>query len=236
MQRLFLPVGQGAFYCEKFSEEDFCGKVSVVYDCGSISGLQALKSMIEWAFEKDEAIDAVFLSHLHEDHINGLPLLMERCDVKRVYLPMMEVDDLALMRLLYGIQRHPKPSPYDDMQDEYYLAERFVEDVLREPVDAIRRCYNEHSRNYRPKIDVEAIPVGNADGVLDRARMTSRAVFDSKFGNGFLSKWIYAPFNIRNELDAEQVKQRFVQSFGCDISPSRIANLIGEADYSKEYS
>lgn len=39
MQRLFLPVGQGAFYCEKFSEEDFCGKVNVVYDCGSLSGL-----------------------------------------------------------------------------------------------------------------------------------------------------------------------------------------------------
>ena len=50
MQRLFIPVGQGAFYCEKFSEEDFCGKVNVVYDCGSTSGLSVLKAEIARSF------------------------------------------------------------------------------------------------------------------------------------------------------------------------------------------
>ena len=49
-----------------------------------------------------------------------------------------------------------------------------------------------------------------------------------------MPKWIYAPFNIRNVLEAERVKQRFVHSFGSDMSPSRIANLIGEADRGKD--
>ena len=234
MQRLFLPVGQGAFYCEKFSEEDFCGKVNVVYDCGSVSGFKALKSTIEWVFEKNESIDAVFLSHLHEDHINGLPLLMNWCDVKRVYLPMMAVDDLALMRLAYGVRRHPKPSLYEGIRDGYYMAERFVEDVMREPADAIRRHHSEYSQNRGSTIEVVHIPVGNADGVLNAAYMTSHTVFGNMVGDGLLPKWVYAPFNIRNTLEAERVKQRFVHSFGNDMSPSRIANLIGEADRSED--
>ena len=137
MQRLFLPVGQGAFYCEKFSEEDFCGKVNVVYDCGSLSGLSLLKAEIERVFDHGEIIDALFLSHLHEDHINGLPFLMKRCQVKRVYLPMVDTTDLALMRLAYVIRRHQKPLPYEN-EGEYIVSERFVLDALQNPVEAIR--------------------------------------------------------------------------------------------------
>lgn len=37
--------------------------------------------------------------HLHEEHINGIPFLMERCHVKRVYLSLISPVVLALMRL-----------------------------------------------------------------------------------------------------------------------------------------
>lgn len=234
MQRLFLPVGQGAFYCEKFSEEDFCGKVNVVYDCGSISGFQALKATIEWVFEKDDSIEAVFLSHLHEDHINGLPFLMKRCHVKRVYLPMMDMDDLALMRLAYGVQRQHKQSPYDDAQDDYYMARRFVEEVLRNPVETIRRIYREYSRTREAGVEVVSIPITNADGVGLSSQTTSREVFGDMVDGGSLQKWIYAPYNVRNELETARVKDRFIQSFGPDISPSRIAELIGDANSSDD--
>ena len=38
MQRIFMPIGQGAFYIEKFND-DF----TVVYDCGSYGNLSTIE-------------------------------------------------------------------------------------------------------------------------------------------------------------------------------------------------
>ena len=65
MIRSFLPVGQGAFYTEQFD----CG-VNVVYDCGSSTSRSAIEKQIACTFESREKIQAVFISHLHEDHIH----------------------------------------------------------------------------------------------------------------------------------------------------------------------
>lgn len=35
MVRRFLPVGQGAFYCEQFDNPFDTARINVVYDCGS---------------------------------------------------------------------------------------------------------------------------------------------------------------------------------------------------------
>ncbi len=42
MQRVFMPVGQGAFYIEKFSD-DF----TVVYDCGSYKNISIVEENIK---------------------------------------------------------------------------------------------------------------------------------------------------------------------------------------------
>ena len=67
MHRIFVPVGQGAFYLEKFEigEEKF----NIVYDCGTSTETVDIKSKIRSYFKKDEEIDYVFISHLHKDHI-----------------------------------------------------------------------------------------------------------------------------------------------------------------------
>lgn len=228
---MFLPVGQGAFYCEKFSEEDFCGKVNVVYDCGSISGLSLLKSVIEWTFDSGEEIDAVFISHLHEDHINGLPFLMERCLIKRVYLPLIQEGDLVLMRLAYGIQRHPKPSLFYNQQDAYFKATNFVQNVFLNPSGAIVNLAQQYNSDNR--FNVVEIPIENGDQMHSRADKTSQEIFGDIISSGLLSKWTYAPFNVRNELEADTVRARFVRVFGGDMSPSHIAKLIDEASNKK---
>ena len=219
MQRLFLPVGQGAFYCEKFSEEDFCGKVNVVYDCGTISGLSVLKSVIERTFEHGEVIDALFLSHLHEDHINGLPILAKRCNVKRVYLPMVDTTDLALMHLAYTLRRHPKPLPYENIEEEYTVAERFVLDALQNPVEAIRRYADAY---------VVALPVDRADDLLGDVHGVANDIFGERVGIGTSGRWIYMPFNIRNDEESDKVRRRFVGQFGKEPSSQNVAEVIAD--------
>ena len=95
MIRSFLSVGQGAFYTEQFD----CG-MNIVYDCGSSTGKSAVEKQIADTFEPREKIQAVFISHLHEDHINGLPFLLSYCCVEKIYLPFLTEEEILLTRLI----------------------------------------------------------------------------------------------------------------------------------------
>lgn len=89
MTRTFQPVGQGLFCTEKFVKADG-SKVNVVYDCGSLSlRHDDLKSVIEASFDEGESIDALFISHFDSDHVNGLPILLKHCNVRKVFLPIL---------------------------------------------------------------------------------------------------------------------------------------------------
>ena len=119
MIRSFLPVGQGAFYTEQFD----CG-VNVVYDCGSSTSRSAIEKQIACTFEPREKIQAVFISHLHEDHINGLPFLLSHCCVERLYLPFLTEEEILLTRLIARLENTESEflsklivDPYGAVQD-----------------------------------------------------------------------------------------------------------------------
>lgn len=98
MMRSFLPVGQGAFYCEQFDGLLPNGeKVNVVYDCGSSTDVKLVKGQIRATFDRNETIHAVFISHLHYDHINGLEYLLEYCNVKNIFFPLMNEEDKKIV-------------------------------------------------------------------------------------------------------------------------------------------
>lgn len=82
LTRTFHPVGQGAFYSEVICNEDG-KKFTVVYDCGSGNGTtvpQRIKDAIErWEHKSD--IDILFISHFHNDHINGVKQLISKAKV-----------------------------------------------------------------------------------------------------------------------------------------------------------
>lgn len=94
MLRSFLPVGKGAFSVEQFNDPN---RVSIVYDCGSGSGIKFVKAEIKSCFNQNEKIDFAFISHLDYDHVNGLDFLLEYCDVKNVVFPYAGPDDAAAL-------------------------------------------------------------------------------------------------------------------------------------------
>ncbi len=98
MVRSFLPVGQGAFYTEQFD-----GGVNVIYDCGSQTGVEIVEKMIESTFDKGEEIHAVFISHLHSDHINGLEFLLKHCKVETLYLPYLTPHNISISELIQDV-------------------------------------------------------------------------------------------------------------------------------------
>ena len=69
MDRMFLPVGQGAFYCERFKSPDSARTMNFVYDCGvllrdhggSKVKLQWLENVIDTVFRNGDPYPVLFL-------------------------------------------------------------------------------------------------------------------------------------------------------------------------------
>jgi len=57
-----------------------------IYDCG---GGRATKAQVDAYLQetRSAAVDILFLSHVHTDHVSGLPHLLKRTKVRRAFLP-----------------------------------------------------------------------------------------------------------------------------------------------------
>ena len=96
--RIFHPVGQGAFYTERHELKS--ETINVVYDCGSATlSKKGLRKYINSVYKKGEQIDILFISHFHADHINGIKYLMQRCDIKRVVIPLLDTETESLVKI-----------------------------------------------------------------------------------------------------------------------------------------
>ena len=236
MKRKFLPVGQGAFYCERFSADECGVPVNVVYDCGTVSGLNHLKKVVDREFKETDVIDALFISHLHEDHINGIPMLMARCQVKRVYLPLMSPTDLALMRLDYETRNRPHQH-WDKLLsgDEAVAAESFVRMMLDDPSNALREVAQRNNSGTEVS-QLNSFVVGitpqtqQTQGVDD----LSEPIFSGDKKRGYASNWRYKTFCVKNEDVVKSVIWKFRETFTVMPTPERIAELVKEGCANKD--
>lgn len=145
-RRTFYPVGQGAFFTEKFLDQNDKVFFSVVYDCGK--GLSAksfdstLKKLVDYAFEKDEIIDVLFISHFDSDHVNGIHLLKKHFDNNtKVFVPFSKKNGIVL-KVLY---------PYVESTMNLFSEEQIFyvddEDTESEFLDSLSLDNLSHSRN-----------------------------------------------------------------------------------------
>jgi len=96
--RIFHPVGQGAFYSER---HDVDGQMfNVVYDCGSF-GIKRGTKVVEETFHDNEIIDILFVSHFDYDHISLIPVLLNKCHIRKVVLPLLHEDILFVLSGYY---------------------------------------------------------------------------------------------------------------------------------------
>lgn len=108
--RTFHPVGHGAFYTERFYNDYGENVANIVFDCGRFETAKEnwccslYKTWIEdyvkvqSGFAAGDAVDVLFISHFHTDHINGIDFLMKHCSVKKIILPA--IDTLAVFDAL----------------------------------------------------------------------------------------------------------------------------------------
>ena len=91
-----LDVGQGQSLA-------FIGnEAAAVVDCGSTATADNAGELTA-AYLKSRGIhklDALILTHLHSDHVNGVLMLMELVDVKDIYIPISPQDDEGYLPLI----------------------------------------------------------------------------------------------------------------------------------------
>ena len=207
MRRRILSVGQGAFYCESFETGE-----NIVYDCGNTNQKKVLKDCIDRAFYNEEIIKAVFISHLHYDHISGLEYLLTHCKVQRVYLPFLTPEGLALIKLYYEYKKYKN---------------HFVQHFLDNPKNAINNLYNKEEtlkNNKETKIIfVRAVENKNYDVDWDNNDSWNEKMCDNIIESGtdvadvLLSKtsfWRYIPYNICDEDYLTKIKFEIINVFG----------------------
>ena len=101
--RTLHPIGQGAFYTEKFEYDG--QQCNVVFDCGGTSSVieKRVKKYCDRLSREQKVekptIDAVFISHFHKDHVNGLKTLLNNAKVKRIFLPLLNDDEVYALSL-----------------------------------------------------------------------------------------------------------------------------------------
>lgn len=91
-ERIFHPIGQGAFYSETHRvDEDSHSEINVVYDCGSKKNKAWVEQRVKNAFQ-DRKVELLFLSHFHDDHYKGIKYLKP----KYIVLPLLNEWDKAI--------------------------------------------------------------------------------------------------------------------------------------------
>lgn len=105
----FHNVGQGLFYSGLLNiKEGSKHRIfSFVYDCGTNSPMSFLQREIDdyklllktSKSSKNKKLDLLVISHLHDDHVNGLEYLLKDVDVDTVVMPYVSKDVKFMARL-----------------------------------------------------------------------------------------------------------------------------------------
>jgi ribonuclease BN (tRNA processing enzyme) len=206
--RSFNTVGQGAFYTESFFERD---TKHVVYDCGSHKNKSLIEYKIENVFEKGECIEAVFISHFDEDHINGLEFLLNHCTVKKLFLPLLQPTDKALLLLhllTSGVSSHS-----------------FIYSFVESP----ERSASETRIIYIEEFDDESFT--HREASPDDTLVIDADVIKTTIPSGYPCKfkefdWVYIPFNYKEAERRSDIKKLFSKhKVPMPSSPSDVPDL-----------
>ena len=177
--RIFHNVGEGLFSVEKVANLIF------VYDCGGQrfnddKGKEGIRTIVKRTFSKGEEIEAVFISHYDNDHINGIHTLLTHCKVKRLILPMMS--DLQICWYIVTQGYSSALLPFVLSPDDY------VQSLGIET--KINYVYYPNEEEFHPNNIPDAfedLDNGKLDTIPSGCKLKVKSGID----------WVFIPYNIR---------------------------------------
>lgn len=194
LERTIWPVGHGAFCTEQFKDENNHVLFTAVYDCGSEQEKALEKCIKEFLPEKEQLIiDALFISHFHDDHVNKLNYLLQKnVSVRNLFIPQL-TDDYVLSILATNTTNGRRGTANNSLLEQLYK---------RQKVDHIETIYEV------PQINSDYVPEGEYRGI-DNAKYKYQAA-QFTFADPRIPFWVYVPCNIF--VPSDSLKQEFIKS------------------------
>ena len=186
LERIFYPVGHGAFYVERFYVDNATSPFySVVFDCGCYNRThlstyqKRINSIIDNDASLPDTIDVLFISHFHTDHINGIKHLLSICDVKTIVVPQLselERIDLYINELVQadGFDIESLIDGFTEFEDE----------LSNKNIIQVEVCPESLSEDWHP----DSVSIDNLHNTVP-----SGAILQKQFGEKCI--WTYTPFN-----------------------------------------
>lgn len=195
IERIFHPIGQGAFYSERHKN------FNIVYDCGNWKDTKLADKVVKQAFVKDEVIDILFISHFDYDHVNKIKTLNEHTKIKKVIMPLLHNKEKTLLINFYRALNFPILTLIENPQ-EFFGQETQIITI-------------EASENSENPINDSIEPI-NLDE-LETSNIPSGSILRKNFKS---YEWIFIPYNyqyssrnkeledllINSEFDVEKLK------------------------------
>ena len=220
--RLILPVGQGAFYVEKFKN----GK-NIVYDCGSIGNREKIDTLIEKCFEKNEVIEAIFISHLDEDHMNGVGKLLEKCKVKRICFPLITEEMKQTLKIKIMIEEIMENS-YSEFVKEFIenpevSIKKIKEDMEIELIEILPNDEQDIVEENNKKIDGEDTKNKKIKRIKKKSgEDIAKEIKELKYNE---NKWELIPYNFKQETRIIEFEKNLEKEFGKKISLKEVEEI-----------
>ncbi len=246
LDRTFWPVGHGAFYTERFY--DHAGKrvFTAIYDCGSgrrwgktsnganDASPKTVQQLIESFLPSQKTpngvvvkdIDIAFVSHLHVDHINGLPTLLPR--IKILVLPSLS-DCRLLDAFLYN------SIPEDVRNGEVPIAE--ISDDSRADVESDVQSFILRLANGEVENTVQVVPNDGEPPIdpIDLERLdrdiTSGSAIRVPLPVGHNAFWIYKPVDA--DACSDDVRNAIIGALQQHVPTGSIVDDAGKINWSK---
>ena len=226
--RLILPVGQGAFYVEKFKN----GK-NIVYDCGSISNRKKIPKLIEKYFGKNEAIEALFISHLDKDHMNGVEELLKQCEVKRICFPLI-TEEMKLALKIKVMIEEAMGNSYSKFMKEFVedpeaAIKKIKEDIKIKLIEILpndeennKKNDNEDTKNQK----IKRIKKKSGEDIAEEIEGLEHSCNENK--------WELIPYNFKQETRINEFEKKLEKEFGKKISLKGVEKIWKENEDNRE--
>lgn len=190
VKRILHPVGHGAFFTEQFFEMRSGENVfNVVYDCGIIyqSRIKLYEEIDSTFFSSNRPhVDFLFISHLDEDHVNGIQYMVRKGlvdDMTTFVLPFFNDKELAIYDELYG---------WGTLAVFDGIGRTIMKKVIYVPMsDAVI------SENDYGEIDMEGDYLA-IEGTSYRVNGVSGKVIKAGMKFSWRKVWEYIPFNLND--------------------------------------
>ena len=193
MVRCFHNIGQGAFYTEIFEDKN---KLCSIYDCGS-TAKKSINCAIDCFSSEIKSIDILFISHFHSDHINGIEHLLKCCAVKKMILPLLTEESIAISLVAHLLRGGAIGSwTYNFIESQG----KNLSNSDGSPIDIIP-VSEETQRNQ----DIQF------SGINKEMNSGTEIIADAE--------WVYIPFNLKNDPGTSKL-QNYLKNNAMPKDPS----------------